>query len=90
MKEFRWPLAVLSLLFALGVTGPAQAAKTVVTDVRVGAQGSATRIVFEVTRQVAFSVFTLDNPYRVVINLPEVGWRLPPRPLPGATGVFPK
>ncbi len=90
MKEFRRSLAVLSLLFALGVAGPAQAAKTVVTDVRVGVQGSATRIVFEVTRQVAFSVFTLDNPYRLVIDLPEVGWRLPPRPLPGATGVFQK
>ncbi len=90
MNTFRRSLAVLSLAFALGVMGPAQAAKTVVTDVRVGAQGSATRIVFEVTRQVAFSVFTLDNPYRVVIDLPEVGWRLPPRPLPGATGVFQK
>ena len=90
MKEFRRPLVVLSVLFAFGVTGPAKAAKTVVTDVRVGVQGSATRIVFEVTRKVAFSVFTLDNPYRLVIDLPEVGWRLPPRPLPGATGVFQK
>lgn len=90
MKEFRRSLAVLSLLFVCGVAAPAQAAKTVVTDVRVGVQGSATRIVFEVTRKVAFSIFTLDNPYRLVIDLPEVGWRLPPRPLPGATGVFQK
>ena len=90
MKEFHRPLAFLSLLFALGVAGPAEAAKTVVTDVRVGVQGSATRIVFEVTRKVAFSLFTLDNPYRLVIDLPEVGWRLPPRPLPGPIGVFQK
>ena len=39
---------------------------------------------------VAFSVFTLSNPYRVVVDLPEVGWRLPARPLPAASGVFRK
>lgn len=80
------------LILAMGVSLPAtvQAAKTVVTDVRVGVQGDATRIVFEVTRQVGFKVFTLKDPYRVVVDLPEVGWRLPPRPLPSATGVFQK
>jgi len=80
------------LALVLGVCLPlsAMAAKTVVTDVRVGAQENATRIVFEVSNPVGFSVFTLKDPYRIVVDLPEVGWRLPARPLPGASGVFQK
>ncbi|MBL4690350.1 MAG: N-acetylmuramoyl-L-alanine amidase, partial [Rhodospirillales bacterium] len=76
----------------LGVFQPisVEAAKAVVTDVRVGTTNDVTRVVLDVNRQVAFSVFTLSNPYRVVIDLPEVGWRLPARPLPGASGVFRK
>ncbi|NQU59946.1 MAG: N-acetylmuramoyl-L-alanine amidase [Rhodospirillales bacterium] len=68
----------------------AHAASSVVTDVRIAAQGSATRVVFELTEKVSFSTFALAGPNRVVVDLPEVGWRLPPRPLPGATGVFGK
>ena len=33
-------------------------------------------------------LFPLANPYRVVFDLPEVGWRLPPKPLPVASGVY--
>ena len=33
---------------------------------------------------------TLTAPYRVVIDFPEVGWSLPPRPLPRASGVYKK
>ena len=90
VRGFRRIPAFLILALGLSLPATAEAAKTVVTDVRVGAQNDATRIVFEVTNQVGFSVFTLKDPYRVVVELPEVGWRLPPRPLPGATGVFQK
>jgi len=64
------------------------AAEAVVTDVRVGPQANATRVVFDLTNQLPFNVFILSNPYRIVIDMPEVGWRLPPRPLPGRVGVF--
>ena len=66
----------------------AVAATAVVTDVRVGEHAQSTRFVLELDRQVKFSVFMLANPYRVVIDLPEVGWRLPPRPLPSNTGLL--
>ncbi|MFQ5763965.1 MAG: N-acetylmuramoyl-L-alanine amidase [Rhodospirillales bacterium] len=90
IRGFLWTLVVLSL--AAGLTGPAEvkAAEAVVTDVRVGDHAGTTRIVFELTKPVAFSVFTLGDPNRVVIDLPEVGWRLPARPLPSAAGVFQK
>ena len=89
-RVFRWPLVALSLTAGFAGPGPAVAAESVVTDIRVADHGGATRVVFELTRKVAFSAFTLGNPARVVLDLPEVGWRLPARPLPGATGVFEK
>ncbi|MDP6895773.1 MAG: AMIN domain-containing protein, partial [Rhodospirillales bacterium] len=60
------------------------------TDIRIGAQRDVTRIVFEFTEAINARVFALAAPYRVVIDLPEVGWRLPPRPLPSASGVYDK
>ena len=90
VRFFCWPLVALSLTAGFAGPGPAVAAESVVTDIRVADHGGATRVVFELTRKVAFSAFTLGNPARVVIDLPEVGWRLPARPLPGATGVFEK
>ena len=67
-----------------------RAADAVVTDVRVGTQGTATRLVFDLTAKVAFKAFTLGKPYRVVIDLPEVGWRLPSRALPSNIGMLQK
>lgn len=51
-------------------------ANPVVSDVRVGLHGKQTRVVLDIDRAVNFSIFTLPAPYRVVINLPEVGWKL--------------
>ena len=89
-RPFLRLLVAGAVVLGLSQPVPVEAANAIVTDVRVGAQQDATRIVFEVNRMVAFSVFTLSNPYRVVVDLPEVGWRLPARPLPGAIGVFRK
>lgn len=71
-----------------GVRGTALAASSVVTDIRIGSADKVTRIVFEFTERMSVRLFTLANPYRVVIDMPEVGWRLPPKPLPAASGVY--
>ena len=63
-------------------------AAPVVTDIRVGIQHDVTSILFEFTEDTNAKVFVLGDPYRVVIDLPEVGWRLPPRPLPKSKGVY--
>jgi N-acetylmuramoyl-L-alanine amidase len=68
--------------------GSAWAASTVVTDIRIGTSNKVTRIVFEFTERLSIRAFTLANPYRIVIDLPEVGWRLPAKPLPTANGVY--
>jgi len=83
------PLLVVACVVA-AAPDRASAASAVVSDMRVGAYAQATRVVFEFSDKLEFTVFTLANPYRVVIDMPEVGWRLPPRPLPKRTGLFDK
>jgi len=82
-------LRILLIAAAMWI-GADAAAATIVTDIRVGTRGKTTRIVFEFTDKLTAKVFALADPYRVVVDLPEVGWRLPPRPLPVANGVYDK
>ena len=83
-REICGAIFILTMIFWGSI---ASAAVAVVTDVRVGQHSQSTRFVLELDRQVKFSVFMLANPYRVVIDLPEVGWRLPQRPLPFNRGL---
>ncbi len=91
-----WPgisLRGVGIAVAVGILAvlPARmapAAETVVTDVRVGNHGATTRFVLDLTDHVDFRIFSLPDPYRVVIDLPEVGWRLPQKPLPANTGLL--
>ncbi len=59
------------------VSAPGASAQPAVTGVRVGDHASMTRFVLEATERLEAEVFTLASPYRVVIDLPEVSWRLP-------------
>ena len=87
LKSWSAATGLVALLMGV-VSGFAQAADTVVTDVRVGHHGDTTRLVLDLTNEVDFKVFALSKPYRVVIDLPEVGWRLPARPLPTGIGLL--
>ena len=80
-------LVMAAGLAALAPSPPAHAAERVITGIRLGEHASKTRIVLDVSERVAFNVFTLADPDRVVIDLPEVGWRLPAKALPRETGV---
>ncbi|OHC75341.1 MAG: hypothetical protein A3G18_03955 [Rhodospirillales bacterium RIFCSPLOWO2_12_FULL_58_28] len=84
-----WIVLILPALVFSGVAPRyVQAAQAVVTDMRVGVHEGKTRFVFDLTDRVRFGVFTLADPYRVVIDLPEVGWRLPAQPLPSHKGLL--
>lgn len=73
----------------LAGAGAGAQASPVITDVRVGTHdGALTRLVFDISEGVAANVFTLAAPDRVVLDLPEVGWRLPAQPLPAAVGLL--
>lgn len=51
-------------------------AETAVTNLRIGQHPSKTRVVLDVTGKVSFETFVLPDPYRVVVDLPEVTWHL--------------
>lgn len=63
--------------------GPAAAAAPVRGDVpvagdaRLGGDAKRTRFVMAVDREIPFRVFALADPYRVIIDLPEIVFRLP-------------
>ncbi len=71
---------IFALVAALVPPRPALGDETVITAVRIGIHGATTRFVLEADEKLTFKIFTLASPYRVVIDLPEVAWRL----LPGA------
>ena len=62
------------VVFAGGIADVA--ARPSVESVRVGDHTKKTRFVVDLSSKISFSVFTLANPYRVVIDLSEVDWRL--------------
>src|SRR6476620_1832142 len=86
----------LALLTGAGLARSAEAAETranstavetgypVATDSRVGGDDAQTRFVMDFSKRVELHAFTLANPYRVVIDLPQVTFKLPPNT--GASG----
>jgi N-acetylmuramoyl-L-alanine amidase len=68
----------LLALFALSwaATLPA-AAEPVATGARLGEHPEHTRFVLELSENVDYRLFTLADPYRVVLELPAMEWRLP-------------
>ncbi|MEZ5831421.1 MAG: N-acetylmuramoyl-L-alanine amidase [Dongiaceae bacterium] len=72
MRLIGW---ILGLALLLG--GAAQAvAKPAITDARLGVEPTLTRVVISLTQRSDFRVFTLADPYRVVIDMGEVDWKV--------------
>ena len=49
----------------------------VATDVRLGGDDKQTRFVVDLSQKIDVAAFTLADPYRVVIDLPQVTFKLP-------------
>jgi N-acetylmuramoyl-L-alanine amidase len=49
----------------------------VASDVRLGGDDSQTRLIVDLSQKVDIRAFTLANPYRVVIDMPQVTFQLP-------------
>jgi len=64
------------------------AAEPAVSGVRAGEHLSMTRFVLDLSEKIEFQVFTLANPYRVVIDFPEMDWRLRPDALGAGKGLI--
>jgi N-acetylmuramoyl-L-alanine amidase len=51
----------------------------VATDVRLGGDDRSLRFVMDLSQKIDLAVFTLADPYRVVVDLPELIFKLPAR-----------
>jgi N-acetylmuramoyl-L-alanine amidase len=59
-----------------------------VMSARIGEHEDRTRLVLELSDPVNLRAFTLANPDRVVIDMPQVAWRLGAPPRPSGTGTI--
>ncbi len=53
-------------------------ADAVTTGARVGGDGNRTRFVADISKAVSYSVYVLPDPYRVIIDMPDMNFDLPP------------
>ncbi len=65
---------------------PAEA-PTVATDMRIGGDEKLTRFVIDLNRKIDLAAFTLADPYRVVLDLPQVTFKLPAKATEQARGL---
>jgi N-acetylmuramoyl-L-alanine amidase len=99
MRDWRWGwsflLAVLlpaALIMAAMVplvrAGLAAAPdRPAVLDVRLGIHPDKTRVVLDLTGEPGYRIFPLSEPYRMVLDLTEVDWRLPDGHVPVGRGL---
>ncbi len=84
----------VALLVGFGSAAPAAGASVapaiaagpfpVATDFRIGGDETQTRFVIDLSRKIDLRAFTLADPYRLVVDLPQVSFQLKPKA--GETG----
>jgi N-acetylmuramoyl-L-alanine amidase len=86
IRAARWAVVIATILLGglwpsdrLGATGAGADGFPVASAVRVGGDGGQTRFVVDFSRKVDIHAFTLANPYRVVIDMPQVNFQFPAR-----------
>jgi len=83
-------LAAVCGLFCLGfgaaaavepmpAKGPVDDFFPVATDIRLGGDETQTRLVVDFSRKIEVRAFTLADPYRVIIDMPQTAFQLPPK-----------
>ncbi len=89
-------LAMLAWLAAPSLPGwlvaamprPAAAQEvTQVTGIRFGIQGARTRVVIDADRPLGYATKVLGDPWRLVVDLPDVVWNPQPGPLSKVRGI---
>lgn len=86
VRAARW--AFLGLIFATAALAGERASAPpasggdsppVATDARLGGDESRTRFVMDVSRKIDLHAFALADPHRVVVDIPQVTFQLPPK-----------
>ena len=75
-RFFRFALMALLIITGNILSGPVMAEPAIdVSSVRLGLHEDKTRFVMEMSAEPKYDVFLLADPYRIVIDLPELDWR---------------
>jgi N-acetylmuramoyl-L-alanine amidase len=88
----RWAFSTLYIAaLVAGLAGTASLARAqtldslpIATDARLAGDDKETRLIVDLTRKMDVRAFTLSNPYRVVVDLPQTVFQLPAKA--GETG----
>ncbi len=83
LKRRRLWLSLGAALVLAGWAGTAAGASVSVLGVRIGPGENKTKLVLDLDSAVGFTAFTLAKPYRVVIDLTPVAWKLDRPRIPG-------
>lgn len=70
------PICLLLPLLLAAATSARAGGEAIATGVRLGGNGQESRFVLELDKPVAFRVFTLADPYRVILDMPKVSFQL--------------
>jgi N-acetylmuramoyl-L-alanine amidase len=73
---------------AAGVPADAFSDFPVASEVRLAGDETQTRMVIDLDRKIDTHAFTLANPYRVIVDLPQVVFRFPPKTGEGGRGLI--
>jgi N-acetylmuramoyl-L-alanine amidase len=60
----------------------------VASDVRLGGDDTQTRLIVDLSRKIDVRTFTLANPYRLVMDMPQVTFQFPPKVGEAARGLI--
>jgi N-acetylmuramoyl-L-alanine amidase len=66
----------------VGAAGPSMRAPNdfpLASEVRLGGDDAQTRLVVDLSQKIEVHAFTLANPYRVVVDMPQVTFQFPPK-----------
>lgn len=88
----RWAFSILyTVALAAGLAGPESPARAqlleslpIATDARLAGDDKEARLIVDLTRKMDVRAFTLSNPYRVIVDLPQTVFQLPSKA--GETG----
>ena len=81
-------LSFLLLLVLLAGSAEAAPARLAVTGIRVDQQGITTSVVLDLSAPVEYRLFSLANPNRIVLDFPQLEFRVAAGRAPGGVGVI--
>jgi len=89
VKITRTMMLVLALLCAFQIIVSGASAQTAkVLGARLGVYPDYTRFVIDLDQEVDFTYFLLPDPYRIIIDMPEIDWNAPPGKVTSGGGLI--